>query len=130
MKKTDRLSEAELEIMHVLWRESTPLKASEIVKILSDKYSWKVPTAHVMLSRLVEKGYIGVDKSAYSHKFFAIVSEAEHLACESALLVKKAGGKLPLMFASLIESDDVTDEELFELSAMLDKRISEIKKGK
>ena len=35
-----------------------------------------------------------------------------------------------MMFASLIESEEVTDEELLELSQMLDKRLKAIKDKK
>ena len=126
----DKLPEAELDIMKVLWGENIPLKASEIVKKLCPKYSWKVPTAHVILSGLTEKGFVGVDKSSYSHKFFHLVTENEYFAGESAALVKKAGRSLPVLFASLIDSEDVTDEELLELSEMLDKKLAEIKNKK
>lgn len=126
----ERLPESELDIMKVLWNEKNALKASEIVKLLSDKYSWKVPTAHVLLSRLLNKGFVGVDKSGYSHKFFPLIDESEYFANESALLMKKAKGKLPMMFASLVESEDVSEEELLELSEMLDKRLEAIKNKK
>ena len=128
--KYERLPEAELDIMKVLWSSQEVLKASEIVKMIADKHSWKVPTAHVLLSRLAEKGFVGVDKSSYSHKFYSLISEEEYFANESALLVKKAKGRLPMMFASLLESDDVTDEELLELSEMLDKRLKDLKQKK
>ena len=124
----EKLTESELDIMKVLWSEKRPLKASEIVKLLVPKYTWKVPTAHVLLSRLSDKGFVGVDKSSYSHKFFHTVEESDYLADESVQLIKKTGGRLPMLFASLIESEDVTDEELLELSEMLDKRLKSIKK--
>lgn len=125
----EKLTESELDIMKVLWGEGRPLKASEIVKLVVPKYSWKVPTAHVLLSRLLDKGFVGVDKSGYSHKFFHTVEEKDYIAGESVQLVKKTGGRLPQLFASLIESEDVTDEELLELSEMLDKRLRDIKKN-
>lgn len=126
----ERLSEAELDIMKLLWKENTPLKASEIVKMLFPKYTWKVPTAHVLLSRLAEKGFVDADKSSYSHRFFHVVTEEEYFAGESAALVRKAGRSLPMLFASLIESEDVTDAELLELSEMLDKKLAEIRNKK
>jgi predicted transcriptional regulator len=124
----ERLPESELDIMKVLWAEKRALKASEVVKLLADKYSWKVPTAHVLLSRLLNKGFVDVDKNGYSHKFFPLIDEKEYFAGESVLLMKKANGRLPMMFASLVESEDVSEEELLELSEMLDRRLREIKK--
>ncbi len=126
----EKLSDAEHDIMKVLWDSEKPLKASEITKILSEKHSWKVPTVHVLISRLTEKGFISVDKSSYSHYFAPSVSEEEYLASESEQLLIKAGGKLHKMFAALIDSANVSDEELSELSAMLDAKMKEIEKEK
>lgn len=128
--KIEKLPEAELDIMKIIWRESTPLKASEIVKLLADKYSWKVPTAHVLLTRLANKGFVGADKSSYFHRFYPIITEEAYFANESAELVKRAGGRVPMMFASLIVSEEITDEELLELSELIDRRLREIKKKK
>lgn len=128
--KLERLPDGELDIMKELWREGRALKASEIAKLLAPKHSWKVPTVHVLLSRLSEKGFVEADRSGYSHKFSALVSENDYFAAESANLAKKTGGKLHAMFAALIDSADITDEELSELSALLDAKMKEIKKAK
>ena len=56
--KLERLPDGELDIMKELWREGRALKASEIAKLLAPKHSWKVPTVHVLLSRLEEKGFV------------------------------------------------------------------------
>lgn len=129
-KILERLPEAELDIMKVLWSSQKPLKASEIVKSLSDKHSWKVPTAHVLLSRLAEKGFICVDKSSYSHKFIPQITENEYLAQESSNLIKKTGGRLPMMIASLLDSEEVSADELYELSQMLDFKLKELNSKK
>ena len=128
--KLERLPDGELDIMKELWREGRALKASEIAKLLAPKHSWKVPTVHVLLSRLEEKGFVTADRSGYSHKFSSRVSEADYISSESAHLAKKTGGKLHAMFAALIDSADITDEELTELSALLDAKMKEIKKAK
>ena len=54
----ERLSDAEIAIMRVLWEKGSPMRASEIVKSLSETHSWKTQTAHVLLSRLCAKGYV------------------------------------------------------------------------
>jgi len=123
----ERLSEAELDIMKVLWKSEKELKASEIVKRLSDKHSWKVPTAHVLLSRLADKGFVTIDKSAYSHKFIPSITENEYLAYESSSLIQKTGGRLPMMIASMLDGWDVTEDEIIELSEILENKLKQIK---
>jgi len=124
------LTEAEHDIMKCLWSESRSMSAGEIATNLSHKYSWKVPTAHVLMTRLTDKGFVSVDKKSYPHKFTAIVSEEEYVMSESAAVIRKTGGHLPQMIASLIETGAITDEEFWEISEIIEKKAVEFKKKK
>lgn len=125
--KTERLPDAELDIMKELWKSTVPLKASDIAKRLSEKHSWKVPTVHAFLSRLEEKGFVTVDRSSYFHRFLAAFSEADYIASESSALLQKSGTRLPTLVSALMDSDDVTDEELNELSALIDAKLKALR---
>lgn len=126
MSATERLPNAELDIMRVLWNSEHPLKASELTKELSEERAWKRQTVHVLLSRLEAKGYVGVDKSAYSHLFFPLISESDYLALATSGLVKKVSSSIHSMMASLIETDELSDEDIFALSEMLNAKCKEI----
>jgi len=41
--------------------------------------------------------------------------------------LKKSGAKLPAMVAALMDSEDITDEELSELSALIDAKLKDIR---
>lgn len=118
-KHLERLADSELDIMRVLWKSEKPLKASEITKLLSGERSWKTQTAHVLLGRLCDKGYIDADKSGYSHVFSAKISEEEYFAAESEILIGRMEGTVTGLVASLIETNSITDEEISELEALL-----------
>lgn len=120
--KIEHLPDAELDVMKALWESSSPLKASEIAKRLSEKHSWKVPTVHALLSRLEEKGFVFADRASYFHRFSATVTEEEYLASESAKLLRRSGTKLPALVAALMNSDEITDEEIEELSLLIDEK--------
>ena len=126
MSATERLPNAELDIMRVLWKEGRPLKASELTKELSEERDWKRQTVHVLLARLQAKGYVGVDKSAYSHLFYATISENDYLALATSILCKKANSSIHSMMASLIETDELTEDDIFALSEMLNAKCKEI----
>lgn len=130
MSATERLPNAELDIMRVLWSSEKPLKASELTNALSEERAWKRQTVHVLLSRLEKKGYVGVDKSAYSHLFYALVNENDYLALSSSTLAKKVGSSIHSMMASLIETDELTDEDIFALSEMLNAKCREIEENR
>ena len=54
MRKTPRISEAEWEVMKVLWKKS-PMTANDIVKELTGKTHWKRETIRTLINRLVGK---------------------------------------------------------------------------
>ncbi len=113
------LSEAEWDIMRVLWHSPTPLRAGEIVKKLSKKRSWKTQTAHVLLGRLCDKGFCTVNKDGYYHTFAPLVTEEAYMKATSHQLRKQFGGSVRSMVASLLSDDGVTEDDLDALSALL-----------
>ena len=125
-EKFDRLADAELDIMNLLWQCEGTMKVSEIVKKLSDVRDWKPQTAHVLLGRLADRGFIYVDKSEYIHKFGASVSEKEYLLLESNTLRRRIGGNFKSLVASLIEAENVTEEDITELENLLASKRAEL----
>lgn len=126
-EKNERLSDAEFDIMKVLWQSGKPLRAGEIVKLLSDTRSWKTQTAHVLLNRLCGKGYVTADKSEYFQRFTPTMTESEYFAAESNALIKKVGGSVSSLIASLIDTEGVTDEDISAILDILEKKRAEIK---
>lgn len=125
MSATERLPNAELDIMRILWREGRPLKASELTTMLSEERDWKRQTVHVLLSRLQAKNYVGVDKSAYSHLFLATITESDYIALVTTILVEKANSSVSDVVASIINSGKLSREELENLAAMLNAKCAE-----
>ena len=128
METSERLSDAEIDIMKVLWKTGEALSAREIVKSLSENRAWKTQTAHVLLSRLEQKGFIFADRSGYSHKFSAAVSEEEYLVSESVQLCDKVGKSVPSMVATLIVSHGLSANDITELSEILENQRRELGK--
>ena len=120
--KIENLPDSELDIMFVLWHSAKPLKASEIVKILIKSHVWKTSTVHTLLARLEEKHFVTADKESYSHYFSPIISEDEYRAAESqSVLERLCGGSIKKMVASLITNESISDEDIKELTDMLQK---------
>ncbi|MBE6687450.1 MAG: BlaI/MecI/CopY family transcriptional regulator [Ruminococcaceae bacterium] len=124
----DKLADSELEIMRVLWDTKRPMKASEITKMLQKTKNWSKATVHVLLGRLENKGFVSADRSGYYHYFSAAIAENEYLCSESYRMVKKVGGSLHSMLASLIETDELSDEDIIAISDMLNEKRKEIEK--
>ncbi|MBR4072257.1 MAG: BlaI/MecI/CopY family transcriptional regulator [Clostridia bacterium] len=122
MSATERLPNAELDIMRVLWKEGRPLKASELTRSLSEERDWKRQTVHVLLARLQTKGYVGVDKSAYSHLFYATITQSDYIALVTTILVEKANSSIPAVFESVINSGKVSKEDMLRLADIINEK--------
>jgi BlaI family penicillinase repressor len=121
MKKTPKISEAEWEVMKVLWRKS-PKTANEIVKILSKKTSWKRETIRTLINRLVQKQAVGFEKKGRQYHYFPQVTEAECIREETRSFLKRVhGGSIEPMLTSFVEEEQLSPEKIARLRRILDE---------
>lgn len=71
----EKLPEAELDVMLVLWKQERPMKAIEILDELRDTHNWKKPTLQVLLGRLTSRGFLKVTQEANYHMYTPLISE-------------------------------------------------------
>lgn len=123
MKNIEKLPEAELEIMLTLWHSDKPLTVGEITKLLSESRAWKTATVHVLMERLSERGFVSCDKSGYKHLFSPIITEADYRRGEENTLMQRFfDGSAKKMIASLLNTDGLSEDDIEELSALLQKK--------
>lgn len=125
MKIVPRISEAEWEVLGVLWRKS-PLSAGQVFTELGER-SWKPNTVRTFLARLEKKGVIASKESAEGKVFSPKIARAACVrdASQSFLdrVFEGATGSLLLHF---VKSKRLTKSELAELEAILAQK----RKGK
>ena len=125
MKKIPSISEAEHQVMKVIWMNN-PIMASEIINILTEKTDWKPKTIKTLINRLLKKEAIGYEKSGREYIYYPIIEEADFVKTESRMFVKRLfGGAMKPMLVSMVENEDLTLEDIDELR----KFILEKKKG-
>lgn len=128
MGKLPKISDAEWEVMKIIWTlgEST---SSEIIESLKDKQPWKNTTIKSLISRLLNKDAISFKKVGKEYFYFPLVSEEECVKEESYSFIKKVfNGSLNEMILNLVKSDNLTKEDINELRNILDEKfISEEK---
>ena len=118
MKRTARISDAEREVLNLLWDRS-PQTVSELIASLTPTRSWKTQTVYVLLRRLIEKGFVTVNRDVQPHQFSPTMTEEESL-------VKGSGKSFFSLVASFIESDSVTEEDIDALSELLESKRREL----
>ncbi len=119
----EKLPEAELDIMLVLWQQKRPMKVIEILKELKDTRDWKKPTLQVLLGRLEARGFLKVTQEANYHLYEPLIMEDEYRMVESQHFLKKmCRGSFRTLVASFVKLNQISDRELQELYTLLEER--------
>ena len=128
MKKNPKISEAEWEVMKVLWGTS-PATANDIVKILSGKTHWKRETIRTLINRLVQKKALDFKKKGRQYHYFPLVTEDECIKAEARSFLKRlGGGSIEPMLVAFVEEERLSPEKISKLRRILKKAADEGKK--
>ena len=119
MKPTPRVSEAEWEVMKVIWRKA-PCVAPEVIAELTPRNRWHPATVKTLLNRLIAKGALRFEKKGRAYVYSAAVTENE-LKCVEAdsFLDRVFDGGLSPMIAHFVQSRSLTAKEREELASIL-----------
>jgi BlaI family penicillinase repressor len=116
-----RISEAEWQVMKVVWRKPRS-GAQEIIEELSDSTSWTAATIKTLLNRLVKKQALGFEKDGKSYLYFARVAEAECRGAEAETFLDRVfNGSLAPMLAHFVNNRRLSKKEIEELESLLRK---------
>jgi BlaI family transcriptional regulator, penicillinase repressor len=116
-----KISEAEWEVMRVLWNCS-PVTANEVISALSDKTAWNPRTVRTLINRLVAKKALGFEKTGRQYHYYPLVSEEASVQTETkSFLERVRGGALKPILAAFLEEQKLTPDEIAELKEILDK---------
>ena len=130
MKKAPKISEAEWQVMKVLWNKA-PLTANNIVEILSKETSWKRETIRTLINRLVRKKALDFKKQSRQYLYFPLLNESECIMEETiSFLDRVHGGSIEPMLAAFVENEKLSPEKIARLKQILDSNTAKNKEGK
>ena len=116
---SEKISDAEHAVMEVLWDKS-PLTAQEVVERVPAERDWSANTVKTLLGRLLAKNIIAHEEEGRRYRYRPLVQRADYVAGESRKLMDRLfGGKLTPLVAHLAERDQITDEDIAEIEALL-----------
>ena len=125
MNNSTRISEAESEIMKLLWQKK-PLSANEIIQHLSQHMDWSDQTIKTFINRLLKKEAIRFEKSGRNYLYYPLISHNEYLQSENKSFLNRVyNGAVGLMCAKFLQEEKLSDSEIEHLQQMLEK----MKKG-
>lgn len=110
-----KISDAELEVMRVLWREDRALSLSDIRAELSDKMGWETSTIATFLRRLQKKGAVSVQEKDVYYYMPDITKEEYTTLRKRSLIDKLYDGSTKNFVASLCQAGELTEADIDEL---------------
>lgn len=122
MRNIPSISEAEWEVMKVLWGKS-PLTAQEVIDTLGDDKAWKPKTVKALISRLLKKEAISYVAEGKTYCYSPAVSEDECYRSERKSFLQRfyKGSPAPMLI-HFLKDEKLTREEIQELKRILDEK--------
>jgi BlaI family transcriptional regulator, penicillinase repressor len=120
MAADKRISDAELDLMEVLWAASEPLTSAEIIERLEAQRDWSPATVKTMLSRLAAKGALTHREDGRRFLYSPAIERDFYVGRESRRFVERLfGGRLSPLVARLAEEDALDDDDIAAIEALL-----------
>ena len=119
MNSLPQISEAEFEIMKVVWKYA-PINTNEITQRLTRTTTWSPKTIQTLIKRLVTKGALTYEKQSRVFVYTPLVKEQDYINQESHSLLKRFyGGNITAMLSAYIENGQLSEDELEKLRSLL-----------
>jgi predicted transcriptional regulator len=115
-----RITDAELDVMEVLWAADQPLTATDIADRVGSERGWSLATVKTMLSRLVAKGAITHREDGRRFLYSPAIERDAYVSRESRRLVDRLfGGRLSPLVAQLAEEEALDEDDIAAIEALL-----------
>ncbi|MCM3734960.1 BlaI/MecI/CopY family transcriptional regulator [Bacillus cytotoxicus] len=126
MKELPRISEAELEIMKILWGKS-PQTANEVIKELESIVDWNPKTIRTLINRLVQKEAVSYhQEKGRMYSYYPLVSQDLYLQVETKSLLKRfCGVAFKPLLVNFLKEEKLSSEDINELRQILDEKNEE-----
>lgn len=115
-----RLSDAELEVMEVLWGAGAALSATDVAGRVPAERHWSLATVKSLISRLLAKQAIEPRRDGRRFLYSPALDRDFYVGAELRRFMSRLhGGKLSPLIAQMAEEEALDDEDVAEIEALL-----------
>lgn len=119
MNSLPQISEAEYEVMKVVWREA-PISTNAVTEILTQKTSWSPKTIQTLLKRLVNKKALTYEKQGRVFVYTPLIEEKSYVRQQSHSFLKRYfDGDMSRMLSACLDEEALSQSEIDSLRAIL-----------
>ncbi len=114
------ISEAEAQVMEVLWRSKSALATDDIAKALEGQQDWQLATVKTLLNRLLTKGAVSAEKDGRRYLYTPVLKRDAWLKEQSmGLLDRLFDGRLAPLVAHFSSHRKLKKADIEALRALL-----------
>jgi BlaI family penicillinase repressor len=122
MARMPQISDAEWEVMNVLWKQS-PCTATEVADELCERMEWHPKTVKTLLGRLVKKGALRFREEGNRYLYMPAFPRERFVAVESRSFIDRVfGGETTPALVHIVENMELSEADFHELRAILDRK--------
>ncbi len=111
-----KISDAEYEIMKIIWEEGREITTADIIEKLARDNSWKHTTILTLARRLVDKNVLRVRKMGRVNYYSPRITKGEYKSYQAKGFLKDMyDGNVKSLVASLYDNKKIGEKDLKEL---------------
>lgn len=115
MNLAGKISNAELEVMKILWREKMPVSFTDIRLELQSTKGWEKSTINTLIRRLVDKEVIFTEKREMMY-YTPNITDTEYVQSETQNMIDKLyDGNTKSFVAALCYRGELSEDDIDEL---------------
>jgi BlaI family transcriptional regulator, penicillinase repressor len=128
MDRPPTISDAEWEIMAILWTKS-PLTALEVVSLLEGRKQWSPRTVKTLLNRLVKKQALAYTTQGNRYLYRPRVTRDACVRMESGSFLSRVfGNAVGPMLVQFVRQAELSQDEIAQLEKILREKIGPTEK--
>lgn len=121
MKVLPQISEAEFEVMKIVWKYA-PISTNAITDRLVKTTTWSPKTIQTLIKRLVTKGALSYEKQSRVFVYTPLVDETEYIGQESNTFLNRFyDGNIAAMLSAYLDNGRLSETEINELLSLLSR---------
>lgn len=115
MNILNKISDAELEVLKLLWSMNEALSSAFISEALMKTMGWERSTIRTLIHRLMEKGAL-IQEKRDMYYYYPTITEKEYVSAQTkSFLEKMYKGNAKKLVASLFEEDYIQPDDIEKL---------------
>ncbi len=121
MKEKINLSEAEWKIMLKLW-SLEPITIMQLTASLKEETGWSKNTVITLLKRMEAKNAVAYVQGKRAKEYYAVLKREDAQIVETRSFLRRIfNGSVGLMLNSMIEQNEISQDDLQEIQKILDR---------